>query len=182
MASIAEGVYWCARDLAGVAVVGNHHFILMVSDPGSFAKLPFPPKDESGVYFCTLAGFKSTAGRLTFMFNEENDVQSVLEKINPETYTSLLTPDLDLEIHKVTPPHGSEDAFANEVAQLAQNYSSNTQAGAPAYTLRDANCSAWVNTLFSIAGVSKTDRERYGEFFGIDWGEEDLIDPKLFSV
>ena len=108
MASIIEGVYWCAHDLAGIAIVPNHHLdFLILSDPDTFEHLPFPAKNESGVHFCTLAAFKSTAGQLTFGFNEQNDVQSVLETINPDKCTSPFIPDLDLETHRVPPPHGS---------------------------------------------------------------------------
>ena len=42
------------------------------------------------------------------------------------------------------------------------------------------NCAAWVNTLLMFAGISETDREKYGEFFGIDWGEENLLPRDSF--
>lgn len=181
MSIIQEGVYWCARDLKGLAVIGNHHFILIVTNENNFLDLKFSPASESNHYFCTLAAFKSNDSELAFHHNDETDVYSVLEYINPEKYTSPFTPDLDLENHKVASSNGLDLDFIKLVTQLADNYVNNTINGAPKYTTLDSNCAAWVNTLFTVAGISQQDRERYGEFFGIDIGEEDLIDQNLFS-
>ncbi len=180
MSAISEGVYWCARDLAGLAFVGNHHFILLVTSRSNFTEIAFKPEKEKGIHFCTLGGFKEDNDRLHFRLNDEHDVKATREYINPDEHTSILLPDLDLEPHKVTPPQGSTLEFIKTVAQLAQNYQTNTKQSAPQYQLIDDNCSAWINTLFAITGVSEGARETYGEFFGIDWGEEDLIDKALF--
>jgi hypothetical protein len=182
MGTIPEGVYWCARDLKGIAVVGNHHFIMLVTDQEKFSDLVFLPSEEQGVFFCTLAAFKSDNSGLIFRSNDETDIYSVLEKINPEQYTSPLTPDLDLENHKVIPLNSSDLSFIKLVSRLAINYDNNTENEAPQYTLLDSNCSAWVNTLFAVAGIGEEDRNLYGEFFGIDLGEEDLIDQSLFKI
>lgn len=45
----------------------------------------------------------------------------------------------------------------------------------------DENCAAWVNHLLKLAGVSDDDREKYGEFDGFDWGEEDLLPSGSFT-
>ena len=69
-------------------------------------------------------------------------------------------------------------SFRELVIQLTTNFASKANIR---YSLLDANCAAWVNTLFKVAGVSETDREKAGEFFGIDWGEEDLIPESFFQ-
>lgn len=181
MGKLKEGVYWSARDLAGAAIIGNHHFILLVTSNDRLEEMQLTPKLESGIYFCTLGGFKSDDARLVFRLNGEHDVRSVLEYVNPDKHTSLLLPDLDLEIHKIAPPDGSEFEFMQKVAALARNYAVNTKVSAPKYTLIDDNCAAWVNTLFAVAGVGAKDREQHGEFFGIDIGEEDLISKGHFT-
>ena len=180
MKQIKEGIYWSARDLAGAAVIGNHHFILLVTSKDRLEELQLSPKLESGIHFCTLGGFKSDDDRLIFRMNDEHDVKSVLEYVNPDKHTSLLLPDLDLEIHKIAPPDGSEFEFMQKVAALARNYAVNTKASAPKYKLLDDNCAAWVNTLFAVAGVGEKDLEQHGEFFEIDVGK-DLISKGHFA-
>jgi hypothetical protein len=182
MANIANGVYWCARDLAGIMPIGNHHFILIATGKDSFNQLGLTPEEEDGVYFYTFGGFKSDDGKLVFGANNEHDVKSVREYVDPEQHTSPLSPDLDLELHRVTPPEGSDFEFMALVSRLAGNYKTNTKQSPPDYKLLDDNCAAWVNTLFAVANVSEEDREKHGEFFGIDWREEDLIDESLFQA
>ena len=41
------------------------------------------------------------------------------------------------------------------------------------YTAVDDNCAAWVNCLLEAAGVPQSTRLQAGEFWGVDWGEED---------
>jgi hypothetical protein len=112
------------------------------------------------------------------IINQQSDVKAVREYLDPEEHTSPLTPDYDLEAHLVTPPSGSVGNFIATVIQLATNFKAK---GDIQYNLIDENCSAWINTLFKVAGISETEREELGEFFGIDFGEEDLIPEEFFT-
>lgn len=181
MGSLNEGIYWCARDLASFPI-GNHHFILIVV-PSSQTLLGQPTQSEEVegniTHFLAVGGFK-VGDLLKMKVNEESDVKSVREFIDPEEHTSLLVPDLDLEPHRVPPPNGETEAeFRDRIVMLAANF--DNQNPEVEYTLRDENCSAWANTLFKVAGITESDRDELGEFFGIDWGEEDLISESFFN-
>ena len=73
---MAFNVFWCARDLAGVPL-GNHHFILIYSDP-IYGLPPLNVLKEKGVIFTTLGAF-NVGGNLTFRSNEPSDVKAVRE-------------------------------------------------------------------------------------------------------
>lgn len=170
-------VFWCARDLNGVAW-GNHHFILIYLSP-VYGLPPLTVLAEKGVRFVTLGGFKVGAN-LEFKANEASDVKSVREGLNPSK-RSWWRADYDIERHRVPSPLSSDQQFAVKLVQQAQAYKVNTQTKPVKYSLANENCAAWVNTMFKVAGVKKAARTNHGEFFGIDWGEEDLIDESLFK-
>lgn len=184
MSKLNEGVYWCARDLDSFPI-GNHHFILLVCPDASdlfSGKSPEQEDTPDGIaYFYTVGAFKGSPGipdLLKAIVNQSTDLKAVRKYVDPDQHTSPLEPDYDLELHLVNPPSGSFSDFMKEVVQLAANFESK---GDIQYSLIDENCAAWINTLFKIAGVSEADREEAGEFFGIDWGEEDLIPEEFFS-
>jgi hypothetical protein len=184
MSKLKEGVYWCARDLDGPPI-GNHHFILLVCPDTTVLFSGKPPKQENTpdgtVYFYTVGAFKKDGilpDLLKVEVNQDTDVKAVREYVDPDEHTSPLKPDYDLEPHLVNPPSGSSSDFMKAVVQLSINFESK---GHIQYSLIDENCAAWINTLFKIAGVSDADREKAGEFFGIDWGEEDFIPEDFFS-
>ena len=169
-------VYWASRDLDDWAFVGNHQFILiyLATDENL---LQTGTKVESGYRFATLGGHNGN-GNLILIANQTADVASVKEVY--KKYVTTLT-DYDLEEHKITPPNGSGWSFALKVEQLAHNYARNTATTPQPYGLQDLNCATWVNTLLKIAGVPDSERAALGEFSGIDWGEEDLLDESLFK-
>lgn len=184
MARLNEGVYWCARDLES-SPIGNHHFILLALPDASGLFSNKPPKQEDTpnnvVYFYTIGAFKMDGilpNLLKVVINQETDIKAVREYIDPEEHTSILTPDFDLEAHKVAPPSGSSSAdFMKKIVQLTNIFEAK---GNIQYSLIDENCAAWVNTLFKVVGVDAASRETAGEFFGVDWGEEDLIPEEFF--
>lgn len=184
MAGLDVGVYWCARDLDN-SPIGNHHFILLVCpDTSNLFDVRAPEEEntpEGIVYFYTVGAFKGSPGvpdLLKAIINQHTDVKAVREYVDPDQHTSPLEPDYDLEPHLVNPPSGSSREFIEQVVQLTKNFISK---GVIQYALIDENCAAWINTLFKVAGVSEADRDEAGEFFGIDWGEEDLIPEEFFS-
>lgn len=184
MSKLDEGVYWCARDLESIPI-GNHHCILLVCPDTTVlftGKLPKQEDTPDGIiYFYTVGAFKKDTilpDLLKVEVNQDTDVKAVREFVDPDEYTSPFTPDLDLEAHKVNPPSGSFSDFEKTVVQLVANFEAK---GDIQYALIDENCAAWINTLFKVAGVSNAERKELGEFFGIDWGEEDLIPEEFFS-
>jgi hypothetical protein len=168
-------VYWAARDLSSF-VWGNHQFILVFLD-ASEAMPGLKVYEEGGKKFFTLAGHQPN-GNLVYVPNQTDDIASVRESIN----TSLrgFFRDFDLEKHSVSAPTGSGLSFAFQLKQFADKYDANVQTNPVKYSLQDRNCSTWVNTLLKVAGVSLSTRRSAGEFRGIDWGEEELLDENLF--
>ena len=191
MSRLDKGVYWCARDLDGIPI-GNHHFILIVAPntTGGFDGESVLTEDasEGTTYFYTIGAFKKENEDLKFIkvsINQNADVQAVREYLDPDEHTNPIEPDFDLEPHFVAPPSGSIENFISSVVQLAVNYKSkedNIEYPPIPYSLIDENCSAWINTLFKVAGIGKSEREELGEFFGIDFGEEDLISEEFFAL
>jgi len=170
-------VYWSARDLDS-SPFGNHHFILILIG-GYYGLPPLVTKEEGAIRFVTMGGFK-VGKNLEYQPNNGSDVYSVRELLNPKKNRSNWQ-DYDLERNKITAPGGNGLAFAEKLVQLAQNYKINSAIKPVSYNLSDYNCSCWVNTMFKVAGVTKEVREKAGEFSGIDWGEEDLLDEDLFK-
>lgn len=169
-------IYWATRDLDKF-IWGNHHFLLI--------KIPKDRKltrvinlDEGDWRFITLAGHLPDK-HLVFRPNDDGDVQSVREVINPKLKGTFY--DYDLEKHQVTPPTGGGFSFAQTLVDLAFNYKRNSEENPVKYVLWDENCSCWVNTILKVAGISEDERIKLGEFHGIDWGEEQLLDEELFK-
>ena len=173
---MAFKVFWCARDLDGVPV-GNHQFILIQVDP-IYGLPPFSIKEEKGVRFATLAAY-NVGGNLEFRDNHPTDEQAVREFINPKK-RGLLS-DYDLEKHRVPSPLSSDQQFAETLVKQALAFKVKTQSKKIQYNLSDENCSTWINTMLKVAGVSLANRQKHGEFSGIDWGEEDLLDESYFQ-
>lgn len=170
-------VYWASRDLSSF-FIGNHQFILVMLDKNE-ALLKTKSNTESGQKFVTLAGHQPK-GDLIFVPNESGDVTSVKEVLNP-ALTKGNWSDYDMEKHQVSTSSGGGLDFAKKCEELSYKYQTNTKTSPVDYDLWDRNCATWVNTLLKVAGVSKNDRIKAGEFKGVDWGEEDLLDEKLFK-
>ena len=165
-------VYWCARDLAS-SPLGNHHFLVFIPDnPNDFKDFK-DLKDFSGNNKgFTVGGFK--VGKfLNREINNNDDEEAINE------YFGGPDNGWDPEFHEIARPAGMSDTeFIKKLQAIANTYKNNTIE----YDLNDENCAAWVNTLLKTAGISDADREKYGEFFGIDWGEEDLLPPNSFKL
>ncbi len=166
-------VYWCARDLAN-SPVGNHHFLAFIPDN---------PNDFTGKTVDTGSGSQGWTnggqpkdGKLVSAPNEDNDLQSVRELRDPQNYPPGTFSDWDGEMHEIPTPRGMTDTqFINALQKAIDEYQNNCP-----YSLVDENCAAWVNSMLERVGIPKSERERLGEFFGVDWGEEDLIPSQYF--
>jgi len=169
-------VYWAVRDLDGIPV-GNHHLIIIkfesFKSASVFQKIhkiiyiheQSQFKDEH--YFMTIATFNEDI--LKCKFNQKADIQSMKEDILPQWSLS----DFDLEAHIVYPPNNMKfHQFIEKIITLAKNYRSNELLKPIDYTKSEYNCAAWVNALFKKAGISKDERRKKSDFFGLDVGED----------
>lgn len=79
-------------------------------------------------------------------------------------------------MHEIPTPQGMTDTqFIKALQKAIYEYQNNCP-----YSLVDENCAAWVNSMLERVGIPQSERERLGEFFGVDWGEEDLIPSQYF--
>ena len=166
-------VYWCARDLA-LSPLGNHHFLTFIPDnPQDFNGKTVDM--GNGTQGWTVGG-QNRKNLLVSVPNEDNDLQSIRELRDPQHYPPGLLYDWDAEMHEIPTPKGMTDTqFINAIQKAINEYQNKCP-----YVLVDENCAALINTVLMRVGIPKSDRERLGEFFGIDWGEEDLIPPQYF--
>lgn len=171
-------VYWNARNLGSRFNFGfgNHHYILIsIGDNGLQTSITH--QTTNGFKFLTLGAF-NIDGNMVFQANNESDVVSAKEVFGEYGGNWF---DWGTQKHKVNPPFGDGKQFAEYCIKLALNYERNTKTNPLPYSLVDENCAAWVNTLFKAANVSRAERRRIGEFWGVDWGEEDKIPIRLFN-
>jgi len=167
-------VYWTARDLAS-SPIGNHHFLTFIPDnPNDFTGQTTDL--GSGSQGWTNGG-QNKNGNLVSTPNEANDLQSVREHLDPTNYPPGFFSDWDAEMHEIPTPQGMTDTeFINALQKAINEYQDNCP-----YSLVDENCAAWVNSMLERVGIPESAREALGEFFGVDWGEEDLIPRQYFE-
>lgn len=177
-------IYWAARDINGNNI-GNHHFILIEFEEDEEKFSRYNIKYAKDRRFLTIAAFADKNENIVVALNDHNDVKSVLEDFDPDTYAD---PDawfdfsLALNELNMLPPNDmTMREFAELLLRLTENFHRNSQTNPVKYTLTNENCATYVNSLFKAAGVSEKDRTRLGEFLGIDWGEEDLLPMELFE-
>jgi len=165
-------VYWCARD-TDAWHPGNHHFIVFIPEnPDDFSELLRDFGDD--VQGFTSGGFGNDAGLLVTRPNQHTDIAAVLGVYDPENENAR---DLNLEMHEVPLPDGVSDTeFINQLQSVIDSY-----LGTAEFDLTDCNCATWANTMFQRVGISDEDREDLGEFWGVDWGEENLIPSQHFE-
>jgi hypothetical protein len=194
------GVYWSARDL-DPSPIGNHHFITIIWQSKEQADAFL---ERYGVGYSTFAnqvglpvhyttmGVQtddgSGSGSIVIEFNYSSDVQAVKEEVNPDQYIHWYAPDYDLEAHLM--PFGLSSSgfgrlgeFMQAVLVGAQNFNRHHEAGTRLpYSLFQQNCACIANSQFNALGFSAADRERLGEFSGVDIGEENLVDAGYFDT
>ena len=159
------GIYWCTRPLDGWILPANHHFILVKWDE-NFISRDILPKDNENAW-CTLAAFQENK-RLHFKLNETKDFTHV--QSDSFLQVQKVLPDIDINI------------FIKTILDLAFKYKANTkqERDAPKFDICNINCATWVYTLLTVAGITKNKLQELGEFWGIDWGEENQINESYF--
>jgi hypothetical protein len=193
------GVYWSARDL-DPSPIGNHHFITIIWQSKEQADAflerygvgcsTFNNQVGLPVHFTTLGvqtDDGSGSGSIVIEFNYSSDVQAVKEEVNPDQYIHFYAPDYDLEAHLMpfglsSRGFGRLGEYMQAVLVGAQNFNRHHEAGTRLpYSLLDQNCACIANSEFNALGFSSSDRERLGEFSGVDIGEENLVDSGYFD-
>lgn len=171
-------VYWGARRLDSFYLAdGNHHFVLIVVEKGESLRNIFPVKVPGEDFkIATLAAY-GINGYLKFRPNVTQDTQWLTHTFRFMTKRWLRC---FFDVHYVSPPRGSDHAFALKLESLAIRFVVNSGRVKPRYSITDSNCASFVNTMFKVAGVSAAARTKAGGFCGIDWGEDKLLDEKLF--
>lgn len=192
------GAYWSARD-TDPTPIGNHHFIALVYGSQQQAERVKQEwgvdyiqdvNDEGVTFFYSTVGITTDTagldGDLVVVYNYASDKKSIHE-IAKESNTSWNVPDFDYEGHRI--PIESScldfasldeqiDAILERVTNFMAHYSVGDRVK---YSVIDENCACFVNSVLSSCGYSPADRDELGEFAGVDWGEEDLIDAKFFD-
>lgn len=183
-----EKVYWCTRDLDGWAV-GNHSFIVVIpDDPDAFANDPNMIDLYEKNKGCTLAGHKDeTTKCLIYVRNQKGDRACMREYFDKKRYLKKGNPDFyksgwSVECNLIETPDGMTDTeFIKKLIELAEWFKRNNKKLKILYDLNDENCNCWANSVFKYAGVPEKVRIKGGEFGGIDWGEEEILDPDVFE-
>jgi len=194
-----SGVYWASRDM-DPGPVGNHHFFIFIyRDEAEAQRISSRWKgwdigyrrevNDAGlaVYFSTVGVGQDSDEQIIFRFNPESDIWAVHE-IAREENTEALTVDRDLQAVRLSPleaaePYATTEAFINAVLERIFNFNKHHRMGnTVTYAILDENCAAGVNSVLASLGFSSSYREAMGEFDGVDWGEEDIIDQSLFVM
>ena len=190
-------VCWATRDLESF-FLGNHHFLMFIFDneksiPKNFGVTPVEIKCDNdkckpSKWLAVLSlhgqakGKKTDLNRGAILVGEnyKTDIEAYREHYckNTKWYLS----DLDYQGKTVPTPSGMSDVeFMQKIVNAYETFKKNIESNPPKYGLCSTNCAAWVNGLLKSVGISREDRVRLGEFWGIDWAEESNVFDKYFE-
>jgi len=187
-----RGVYWCARCI-DYFILGNHHFVTCVySDEEQATRVSKAvgieycvETNEQGLQFFYSTGGVNTDnkkinGKIVFEFNGESDQKAIAEEARPVP-GPLFRKDSNFQGHRMMPEEAAKyfedtEALMIEAFQGILNFNAHYEAGRQVlYDLDDENCACMMNTLFKSLGFPEKLRKQRGEFWGVDWGEEDEV-------
>lgn len=191
------GVYWSSRDMESF-FIGNHHFITFIFESEEQARRItekwkieyFSETNDKGlqIFFCTMGAGKGEGNKfIEIHFSPGSDKTSIHE-IAKEENTSFFSKDYDFQGHRVPPASaspalGSIEGLMEAILERVFNFNAHYEAGdRVAYSLIDENCACIVNSIFNVLGYPSSVRQELGEFWGVDWGEEDLIPARYFEA
>jgi hypothetical protein len=193
------GVYWSSRDM-DTLFVGNHHFFTFVYADEAQAKRVtkrwlgweeldycYEMNDAGLIIFYTTVGVAKEEGNIIFSFNPDSDQWSINE-IAKKRNTEPMSVDKDFQSCRIPHNQGGVNFSSYEELMYAIlhkifNFNKNLQSGISIeYVPYDENCACGVNSVLRQIGYSTSIREEMGEFWGLDWGEEDLLDAKYFTL
>lgn len=193
------GVYWSSRDMDPL-FAGNHHFFTFVYTDEEQAKRVtrrwlgwdeldycYEVNDAGLIVFYTTVGVDQEGGDIIFKFNPNSDQWSINE-IAKSRNTEIMSVDRDFQSCRI-PLNDGDVSFSSyeelmyDILHKVFVFNKNRQLGTSVeYVLYDENCACGVNSILNLIGYSATIREEMGEFWGVDWGEEDLIDARFFNL
>ena len=190
-------VCWATRDLESF-FLGNHHFLMFIFDneksiPKNFGVTPVEIKCDNdkckpSKWVAVLSLHGQAKGKKTDL-NRGAILVGKNYKIDIEAYrehycknTKWYLSDLDYQGKTVPTPSGMSDVeFMQKIVNAYETFKKNIESNPPKYGLCSTNCAAWVNGLLKSVGISREDRVRLGEFWGIDWAEESNVFDKYFE-
>lgn len=195
-AANVAGIYWSSRDM-GPSPIGNHHFFTFVYEDEAQAQRiaaagiaeTFSEENDKGVriYFATLGVSKDEKTKGIIIESSPKMDRKAIKEISKEGNTGFFSYDLDFQGHRI-PPESADPALASgenlmlAIMERVDDFNAHFAAGDRIpYSLVDENCACIVNTLMKTLGYEKNVREKLGEFWGVDWGEEDLVDERYFE-
>jgi hypothetical protein len=194
-----SGVYWCSRDMAP-GPIGNHHFFIFVYQDEAEARRVTQRwqrwnigyhretnDDGQNIFFTTMGVGEDDNGNIVFNFNPESDLWAVNEIVK-EANTDALSPDWDLQGSYISHLDSmtnfpSYEALMNAILERIFNFKEQSEIGnVVGYDITDENCAAGLNSILACLGFPADYRETMGEFWGVDWGEEDIIPATYFTM
>ncbi|MFA7169554.1 MAG: hypothetical protein WC178_01740 [Candidatus Paceibacterota bacterium] len=190
------GVYWSSRDMESF-FIGNHHLIAFIYESEEQAKRItekwnieyFSEMNDKNlvVYYSTMgAGKGDKTNYIKIKFNSKADKKSIHE-IAKEDNTSYFSSDYDYQGHRApynlaSPAFSSYETLMEAILEKVFNFNKHFEIGDRVrYSLLNENCACIVNSIFKVLGYSSSDRQEMGEFWGVDWGEKDLISSRYFE-
>lgn len=190
------GVYWSARDM-GPSPIGNHHFFTFVYENEEQSQRiadrglaeTFSEENDKGVriYFATLGVSKDKKTEGIVIESSPKLDRKAIKEISKKKNTGFFSYDLDFQGHRIPPELASPALLSNEelmmaISDRATNFNNHFNIGdIVKYSLEDENCACTVNSIMKVLGYSEKVRKELGEFWGVDWGEEDLIPDRYFE-
>lgn len=190
------GIYWSSRDMSS-SPVGNHHFITFVYESeeqaARIAALGFPvtfsEENDKGIriYFATMGVGKDNGTKGIVIETSPKYDRVSIKEISKEDNTHWYSSDYDFQGHRIppelaSPAFGSHEDLMAAITERYKNFNAHFNAGdVVPYSLVDENCACITNSLLKVLGYSASLRRELGEFQGVDWGEEDLVDEHYFE-
>lgn len=190
------GIYWSSRDVDPLPV-GNHHFITFVYESKEQADRMaakgfienFSEENDQGltVYFTTMGVDKDKKTKGIVIKSSPKSDRKSIKEIAKEENTSAFSYDRDFQGHRVpcnlaSPAFSSNEELMEAILERVNNFNAHFNAGDRiSYSLIDENCACIVNSIFKVLGYPDGIRHELGEFWGVDWGEEDLVPDRYFE-
>jgi hypothetical protein len=195
-AADVAGVYWSSRDIDSIAI-GNHHFFTFVyEDEKQAARIAdlgiaetFSEENDKGVRinFATLGVDKDRKSKGIIIKSSPKSDRKSIKEISKEENTNLFSYDYDFQGHRVpreasSIPFASDEELMAAISEKTINFNNHFNIGdIVEYSLVDENCACVVNSIMRVLGFPKKVRRELGEFWGVDWGEEDVIEDRYFE-
>lgn len=174
-------VYLAARDLAGIAFIGTHQFLIVVNEAN-----PYPPArlGEELIPARSLGGRKTgyvigaqNRGNLVVEFFEESDYQAAREYFD-KSLVKWYKADFDTEVARVDFGRTSEADAIKRLFELVNTYYLNQNVDPITYPRAGMgfNSNSWAQTVIALAGGRVK-----ANMTGVDVGHDKRIPATYFD-